>query len=85
MTNATCIFLMLADSLVFPGNQHSGCPRASSGLPPMLLSVMSDFSRWIFQVQHIVSNRLNHMTPNDYTIMLVLTICIGYVLLKGRS
>ncbi|MFO0975665.1 MAG: hypothetical protein U0996_04665 [Planctomycetaceae bacterium] len=51
----------------------------------MLLSVMSDFSRWIFQVQHIVSNRLNHMTPNDYTIMLVLTICIGYVLLKGRS
>lgn len=51
----------------------------------MLLSVMSDFSRWIFQVQNIVSNRLNHMTPNDYTIMLILTICIGYVLLKGRS
>ena len=25
MTNAICIFLTLADSLVFPGNQHSGC------------------------------------------------------------
>ena len=85
MTNAFHTFRMLADSLVFHGNQFSGSPRPLSGPPPMLLSVMSDFSRWIFQVQHIVSNRLNHMTPNDYTIMLVLTICIGYVLLKGRS
>jgi len=34
MTNAICIFLMLADSLVFPGNQHSGCPVRSLDFLP---------------------------------------------------
>lgn len=51
----------------------------------MLLNIVSDVELWISQLQNILFSRMHHMSPQDYCIMLVFVICIGYCLLRGRS
>ena len=51
----------------------------------MFLSIMSGLSQWAGQVQNILLNKMNHLTPQDYCIMLVFGISIGYCLLKGQN
>lgn len=51
----------------------------------MILSIISGFQHWCGQIESIITFRMNHMSPQDYCVMLVLCISIGYVLLRGRS
>lgn len=51
----------------------------------MSFSIFSEFEHWVSQVKSILLFKLNHLTPNDYTVMLVLCICIGYCLLRNRN
>ena len=51
----------------------------------MFLSIISGLQHWFGQIQSLVRFRFNHLSPNDYTVMLVLCICIGYCLLRGRN
>jgi len=51
----------------------------------MLLSIVSGLQHWANQVQNIVFNKMHHLSPQDYCVMLVLAISIGYCLLKGQN
>ena len=51
----------------------------------MLLSIMSGLSQWASQIQNILAQKLDNLTPQDYCIMLVFGISIGYCLLKGQN
>jgi hypothetical protein len=51
----------------------------------MLLSISSGFQLWLSQIQRIMVHKMNHITPQDYCIGLVLAIAIGYCLLKGQN
>ena len=51
----------------------------------MFLSILSDLQLWISQLQNILFSKMHNVSPQDYCIMLVFVVCIGYCLLKGRS
>ncbi len=51
----------------------------------MLSTLFSGLQQWASQVQQIMVNRMNHLSPQDYCVMLVLGISIGYCLLKGQN
>jgi hypothetical protein len=51
----------------------------------MLLSILSDLQHWASQVRNIVFNKMHDLSRQDYCVMLVLAISIGYCLLKGQN
>ncbi len=51
----------------------------------MFLSIMSGLSQWAGQVENIFVGKVHHLTPQDYCIIIVFGISIGYCLLKGRN
>lgn len=51
----------------------------------MFLSIISGLHHWAGQVLHILNQKLTHLAPQDFCIIVVLGISVGYCLLKGRS
>ncbi len=51
----------------------------------MFLSIVSGLQHWAMQIQRILNYKLDHLSPQDYSIMLVFAIAIGYCLLKGPN
>ena len=51
----------------------------------MFLSIISGFQHWFSQVTGLLQFKFNHLSPQDYSVMLVLCICIGYCLLRNRN
>ena len=51
----------------------------------MFVNIFSGIYDWIGQLKSLLFYRYSHLTPDDYTIMLVACICIGYLLLRGRN
>lgn len=51
----------------------------------MFLSILNAPARWMSQILDIMQHRLNHLSPTEYSVMLIACITIGYTLLKGRS
>ena len=51
----------------------------------MLLSIVGGFSRWLSQLQNLLKNRFDHLSPTEYCIMLVAGISVGWLLLRGRN
>ena len=51
----------------------------------MFLSIVSGLQQWAMQIQKILIHKMDHLSPQDYCIMLVLCISIGFVLLRGKS
>ncbi len=51
----------------------------------MLVDIMSSVTMWFSQVGNIIGRELSHMSPREYSIGLVLCICVGFVLLRGRN
>gem|GEM_PF-3267507 len=51
----------------------------------MLLTIISSVTAWISQVLTLVSRQITNMQPSQYAIGLVLVICLGYVMLRGRN
>ena len=51
----------------------------------MQLNIVSTMSSWLAQVISIFSNQMTRMQPTHYLIGLSFCICVGFVLLRGRS
>ena len=51
----------------------------------MFLSIVDGFNRWLVQLKGVLQNQFDHLTPIEYCTMLFACICIGWVLLRGRS
>ena len=51
----------------------------------MFLTIVSGFQHWVSQIESLLIFKMNHLSPHDYCVMLVLCILIGYLLLRGRS
>ena len=51
----------------------------------MSLSIKGILYAWYHQVSHAIQNQYDHIDPQFYAIGLVLCICIGWVLLNGRT
>jgi hypothetical protein len=51
----------------------------------MFLSIVSGLQQWAMQIQRILTHKMDHLSPQDYCIMLVFGIAIGYCLLKGQN
>ncbi|GEM_PF-1056859 len=67
---------------------HTFCKRSRETFLKvdfMLLNIISGLQHWANQVQQIVFNKMHHLSPQDYCIMLVLAISVGYCLLKGQN
>ena len=47
--------------------------------------MVNAFQSWLRQIQYLIEHKFNTMTPQDYCIMLVLCISIGFVLLRGKN
>ena len=47
--------------------------------------MINAFFAWLRQIEYLVQHKFDTMTPQDYCIMLVLCISIGFVLLRGKS
>jgi hypothetical protein len=50
-----------------------------------ITAMVNAFQSWLRQIQHLIEHKFNTMSPQDYCIMLVLCISIGFVLLRGKS
>jgi hypothetical protein len=50
----------------------------------MFLTVVSGLQNWVLQLQRLLVHRFDHLSPQEYCIMLVFVIAIGYTLLQGR-
>ena len=51
----------------------------------MFLSIVSGLQHWAMQIQRILIHKMDHLSPQDYCVMLVFAIAIGYCLLKGQN
>jgi len=47
--------------------------------------MVNAFQMWLRQIERLVEHRFNTMSPQDYCIMLVFCISIGFVLLRGKN
>lgn len=47
--------------------------------------MLHGFQHWLHQIQHLVVHRFNTMSPQDYCIMLVFCIAIGFTLLRSGN
>jgi hypothetical protein len=50
-----------------------------------ITAMVNAFQTWLRQIQYLIEHKFNTMSPEDYCIMLVLCISIGFVLLRGKS
>lgn len=50
----------------------------------MISEIKREFVLWASQVNGIISDKLIHLSPQDYSIGGVFIIAIGFVLLSGR-
>jgi hypothetical protein len=50
-----------------------------------ITAMINAFQTWLRQIQYLIVHKFHTMTPHDYCIMLVLTISIGFVLLRGKN
>lgn len=50
----------------------------------MISEIKREFVQWAGQVNGIISDKLIHLSPQDYSIGGVFIIAIGFVLLSGR-
>lgn len=51
----------------------------------MFISIVDGFSRWLAQLKNVLQSRFDHLTPTEYCTMLIVCICIGWLMLRGRS
>ncbi len=51
----------------------------------MFLSIIDGFSNWVAQLQRVLISRFDHLTPNEYCMMLLFCISVGWMLLRGRN
>jgi hypothetical protein len=51
----------------------------------MFSGIMSGLTTWLHQVSNILSREMAQLSPREYSIGLILCICIGFVLLRGRN
>jgi hypothetical protein len=51
----------------------------------MFLTIFSGLQQWLMQVERILWQRFQHLTPAEYTMMLIFCICAGYFLLRGKN
>lgn len=47
--------------------------------------MVNAFQVWTREFQHLIEQKFNTMSPQDYCIMLVFCISIGFVLLRGKN
>jgi len=47
--------------------------------------MVNAFQMWFRQIERLVEHKFNTMSPQDYCILLVFCISIGFVLLCGKS
>ncbi len=50
----------------------------------MFLSILNSLDSWFYQTKSLIVHRFNHMSPQDYSVMLVISIAVGFVLLRGK-
>ncbi len=55
------------------------------GLCYMFHRIAFGLQNWLDQLMSLTVSKLNHMTPQDYCIVTVLAISVGYCLLKGKN
>lgn len=51
----------------------------------MFISLSQAFFNWFVQVRTIIFRQVSHMSPQEYCIWLTLCICVGFVMLRGKS
>lgn len=51
----------------------------------MLLNITSSFFTWLSQLFTVISNNITRLQPSQYAVGLVVVICMGYMLLRGRD
>ncbi|HQX51681.1 MAG TPA: hypothetical protein PLY87_04035 [Planctomycetaceae bacterium] len=50
----------------------------------MFLNIVNSLDSWFYQTKSLIMHRFNHMSPQDYCVMLVITIAVGLVMLGGK-
>ncbi len=46
--------------------------------------MVSAFETWLYQIQSLTIHKYHTMSPQDYCVMLVLCVAVGYVLLRSN-
>ncbi len=46
--------------------------------------MVSSFENWLYQIQSLTIHKYHTMSPQDYCVMLVLCVSVGYVLLRSN-
>ena len=50
----------------------------------MLINIVTEMDRWLGQMSSLFVQRFNHLSPQEYCIMLLCCITVGAFLLRSR-